>query len=82
VLRIAASGVHVLKRVGVGLLWGVVGYVCGAFAGGWLVAQLSSNSFDRDMEAAMTGAFVIGPLAGCVAFAIGAWRARPRGVVS
>jgi hypothetical protein len=73
----------VLKRIGVGLLWGVVGYVCGAFAGGWLVAQLSSNAFDRELEGAMTGAFVIGPLAGFVAFAVGLWRSgRPAGVVS
>jgi hypothetical protein len=45
---------------------------------------MSSNTFDRDMEAAMTGAFVIGPLVGVVAFAIGAWRAgrAPRSAAS
>ena len=59
-------------------MWGIAGYLCGAFGGGWLITQLSSNTFDRDMEAAMTGAFVIGPLVGIVAFAIGAWRAGPR----
>jgi hypothetical protein len=67
-----------LRRVGFGILWGIVGYVCGAFAGGWLVAQLSSNTHDREMEAVVTGAIVIGPLVGLVAFGIGAWRAgRP-----
>ena len=72
-----------MRRVGFGVLWGIVGYFCGAFGGGWLVAQTSSNTFDRDMEAAMTGAFVIGPLVGIVAFAIGAWRAgRPAGRVA
>ena len=73
-----------MRRVGFGILWGLVGYLCGAFGGGWLVAQTSSNTFDRDMEAAMTGAFVIGPLVGLVAFAIGAWRAgrQASGVVS
>lgn len=73
-----------LRRVGFGILWGLVGYLCGAFGGGWLVAQMSSNTFDRDVEAAMTGAFVTGPLVGIAAFAIGAWRARraPRGVAS
>ena len=64
-----------LRRIGFGFLWGIAGYVCGAFGGGFLVSQLSSNRFDRDMEAAMTGAFVTGPLAALIAFAIGAWRA-------
>jgi len=72
------------RRIGFGILWGIVGYLCGAFGGGWRVAQTSSNTFDGDMEAAMTGAFVIGPLAGIVAFVIGAWRAgrTPTGVPS
>ena len=72
------------RRIGFGIAWGFAGYLCGAFGGGWLVAQASPNTFDRDMEAAMTGAFVIGPLVGLVAFAIGAWRGgRPaRGVTS
>ena len=73
-----------MRRVGFGILWGIVGYLCGAFGGGWLVAQSSSNTFDREMEAAMTGAFFIGPLVGIVAFVIGAWRAgrAPSGVAS
>jgi len=64
-----------LRRVGFGVLWGFVGYLCGAFGGGWLVSQMSSNAFDGDVEAAMTGAFVIGPLVGILAFVIGASRA-------
>jgi hypothetical protein len=73
-----------LRRVGFGVLWGFVGYLCGAFGGGWLVSQMSSNTFDRDVEAAMTGAFVIGPLVGILGFVIGAWRAgrAPGGVPS
>ena len=68
-----------LRRVGFGVLWGFVGYLCGAFGGGWLVSQLSSNTHDRDMEAVVTGALVIGPLVGLIAFIIGAVRAgRPR----
>jgi len=39
------------------------------------VSQMSSNTFDLDVEAAMTGAFVFGPLVGLVAFVVGAWRA-------
>ena len=72
-----------LRRVGFGILWGIAGYLCGAFGGGFLVSQLSSNTFDGDVEAAMTGAFVTGPLLAVIAFAIGAWRAgRPAGVPS
>jgi len=64
-----------LRRVGFGILWGIVGYLCGAFGGGLLVSQMSSNTFDLDVEAAMTGAFVTGPLVGVIAFIIGAVRA-------
>ena len=73
-----------LRRVGFGFLWGIAGYLCGAFGGGFLVSQLSSNTFDRDMEAAMTGAFVTGPLVALIAFIIRAVRAgsRPAGVAS
>ena len=72
-----------LRRIGSGILWGFVGYLCGAVGGGWLVNQMSSNTHDRSMEAAMTGAFVFGPLAGLIAFIIGAVRAgRPRRAVS
>ena len=71
------------RRIGFGVLWGIAGYLCGAFGGGWLVTQMSSNTHDRDLEAAMTGAFLIGPLVGLIAFVIGAVRAgRPRGVAS
>ena len=66
-----------LRRFGFGILWGFIGYLCGAFGGAWLVTQTSSNTFDLDMEAAMTGAFVSGPLVGLIAFVIGAWRAGP-----
>ena len=67
-----------LRRIGFGILWGTAGYLCGAFGGGLLVARATSNTFDPDVEAAMTGAFVIGPLVALVAFAVGAWRAgRP-----
>ena len=64
-----------LRRVGFGFLWGAIGYLCGAFGGGFLISQLSSNNFDGNVEAAMTGAFVTGPLVGVIAFIIGAVRA-------
>jgi len=42
-----------LRRVGFGFLWGAIGYLCGAFGGGFLISQLSSNNFDGDVEAAI-----------------------------
>jgi len=65
------------KRIVMGLLGAVVGYLGGAFGGGYLVSVLSSNAHDRDLEAAMTGAFVTGPLAAVVGAVVGAWRAKP-----
>jgi hypothetical protein len=64
------------KRFAMGVLGGVVGYLLGAFGGGWLVSAFSSNTHDRSVEAAMTGAFVLGPLAGIVGACAGVWRSR------
>lgn len=51
-----------LKRSALSLGLGVLGYVVGLFGGIGLVYLLSNNQHDRSMEAAMTGAFVVGPL--------------------
>jgi hypothetical protein len=67
-----------LRRIGFGLLWMIPSYLVGAFGGGYLIDVLSSNQHDRSVEAAMTGAFVLGPIAAIVGFVIGAARARPR----
>ena len=40
----------------------VVGYGIGLFGGMWLVNTFSNNPRDRELEAAMTSAFVIGPI--------------------
>jgi hypothetical protein len=61
-----------------GVLWGIAAYCAGAFAGGYLVYLLSVNRHDRDLEAAMTGAFVIGPLAGLIGLVAGVVRARSK----
>lgn len=60
----------VLHRIGVALLCALAGYVAGAFGGGWLINTFSHNTHDRSTEAAMTGAFVIGPLIAVLAFLI------------
>jgi hypothetical protein len=56
----------------------IASYVVGGFLGGWLVSVLSSNTHDVSVEAAMTGAFVIGPLAGLIAFVAGFLVSRRR----
>jgi len=56
-----------LRYVGGGFLSLIAGYLAGLFGGMWLVESLSTNSHDRALEAAMTGAFVIGPLCALVA---------------
>ena len=53
-------------------------YLIAAFVGGWLVMQLSSNRHDRQVEAAMTGAFVFGPVAAIVAFIVTFLILRPK----
>jgi hypothetical protein len=60
-----------VKRFLIAIAWAIGGYLVGAFGGGFLINVLSSNQFDRSMEAAMTGAFVTGPLAGVIAFIVG-----------
>jgi uncharacterized membrane protein len=59
------------RRILIALLATLAGYLVGAVGGGWLVSLLSSNTHDVSVEAAMTGAFVTGPLAALVAFIAG-----------
>lgn len=60
-----------IKRILCGLLGAIPGYACGAVLGYFMVEGLSSNTHDRSVEAAMTGAFVFGPLVAVVAFIVG-----------
>jgi len=53
---------NILKAIGLALLTGIGGYIVGVFLGMLLVYGLSTNQFDRDMEAGMTGFFVVGPV--------------------
>jgi hypothetical protein len=59
------------RRILIALLATLAGYLVGAVGGGWLISILSSNTHDVSVEAAMTGAFVTGPLAALVAFIAG-----------
>ncbi len=67
-----------LRCIGIGLLFAIVAYLIGVFGGGYLVSLLSSNQHDKEMEAAMTGAFVFGPLAAIFGFVIGMIRSSHR----
>ena len=67
-----------MRRHVIALLCGVGGYLVGAFVGYGLITWLSSNAHDRSVEAAMTGAFVCGPIAALIAFFAGFALSRPR----
>jgi hypothetical protein len=60
-----------MKRIGISLLCAVGGYVFAAVAGYVLMGQFSPNTHDRSVEAAMTSAFVLGPLGAVIAFFVG-----------
>lgn len=57
----------------------IAGYLAGAFGGGWLISVLSPNTHDRAMEAAMTGAFVLGPIGAAIALVAALVVTRPMG---
>jgi hypothetical protein len=59
------------RRLAIGLGCAVLGFGVGAAGGGLLVDLLSSNVHDRSMEAAMTGAFFIGPFFALIGFVVG-----------
>jgi hypothetical protein len=59
-----------MTRVLAGVAGVVLGYLVGGFGGGVLVSVLSSNVHDRDVEAAMTGAFVLGPIGAVVGLVV------------
>jgi hypothetical protein len=60
-----------MRRFGFGVLGAIAGYVAFAFAGYGLIELLSSNVHDRSLEAAMTSAFVAGPLGALVGLVAG-----------
>lgn len=58
------------KRMVVGLLWGICGYVVAVEASYFLILLLSSNMHDRSLVAAMNSAFVFGPGGAVASFAV------------
>lgn len=60
-----------MKRLALAVVAAIAGYVLGAVAGYFLINALSSNTHDRSLEAAMTSAFVTGPLGAIAAFVAG-----------
>ncbi|WP_426295539.1 hypothetical protein ACN9ML_13115 [Dyadobacter endophyticus] len=50
------------------LLIAIAAYLIAAVVGYFLITKLSSNSHDKSMEATMTAAFVLGPIAAIIAF--------------
>ncbi len=63
-----------LRRFGRGLLWAAAGYMLGALGTYQLTMWLSSNTHDRQLEAGMTAAFVVGPLCALVGLIVGLTR--------
>ena len=58
----APEPTHLMKTFGLAVLAAIGGYLIGLSCGMFLIETFSSNRHDQSVEAAMTGAFVIGPL--------------------
>ena len=56
-----------MKTVALVVIAAIGGYVAGLFGGMVLIETFSSNRHDKSLEAAMTGAFAVGPLLAVVA---------------
>jgi len=56
-----------MKTFGLALIAAIGGYCAGLFGGMGLIELFSANEHDKSMEAAITGAFVIGPLMAVIA---------------
>jgi ABC-type branched-subunit amino acid transport system permease subunit len=56
-----------MKTFGLAVLAAMGGYAIGLISGIFLIEAFSNNRHDRSVEAAMTGAVVVGPLLAVVA---------------
>jgi ABC-type uncharacterized transport system permease subunit len=66
-----APGLFDLKTIFLAILWSIPAYFVGLFGGLWLLPLVSGHTHDGSVEAAMTGAFVLGPLAALAGFTVG-----------
>jgi hypothetical protein len=65
------------KRIVFGLAGMVMLYFAGLFGCLWLLPRLTENRHDSEVEAAMTGAFIVGPLLGLIGLVAGALLGGP-----
>ncbi len=59
-----------MRTFGFMALAAVAGYAVGIAVGYWMVNTFSSNRHDKQMEAAMTSAFVFGPAGSVLAMLV------------
>jgi hypothetical protein len=67
-----------MRRFLFSLLGLVFGYVVAAFVGYWAIELVSSNGFDRSLEASMTAMFAIGPAGALLGLILGFILGRAR----
>ncbi|HEV2098294.1 MAG TPA: hypothetical protein VGR45_05140 [Stellaceae bacterium] len=67
-----------MRRFLIALAGVPVGYLVFAFAGYWAIESFSTNMSDRDLEAAMTSMFAIGPVGAIIGFITGLILGGPR----
>ena len=65
-----------MKRFFLVVLGAIAGYGAGAVAGYFAIVAFSSNTHDRSLEAAMTGAFLSGPLGALIGMVVAFARTR------
>jgi len=68
----------VLRRIGFGLLFAIIGFLVAAIASYFLILEFSSNTHDRSLEAAMTSVFFFGPVGGLAGLVSGIIFGGPR----
>ncbi|MFZ4703194.1 MAG: hypothetical protein ACOYMG_24385 [Candidatus Methylumidiphilus sp.] len=67
-----------LRRIGFGLLFSLIGFILAGIASYFLIMELSPNMHDRSVEASMTGIFFFGPIGAILGFVAGAIWSGPR----
>lgn len=60
-----------IRRLGFGFLFALIGYAATALSGYFLIMAFSSNMNDRQLEALMTAFFFFGPVGALLGFAGG-----------